>query len=60
MGALVFRSPENGDLNKIKFDMALQTLYNYEETGFLNKLRDEGKLMDSGLLKFENNDVNQH
>ena len=36
--------------------MALQTLYNYEETGFLNKLRDEGKLMDSGLLKFENND----
>ena len=56
MGALVFRSPKNGDLNKIKFDMALQTLYNYEETGFLNKLRDEGKLMDSGLLKFENND----
>ena len=39
MGALVFRSPKNGDLNKIKFDMALQTLYNYEETGFLNKLR---------------------
>ena len=56
MGALVFRSPKNGDLNKIKFDMAMQTLYNYEETGFLNKLRDEGKLMDSGLLKFENND----
>ena len=56
MGALVIRSPKNGDPDKIKFDMALQTLYNYEETGFLNKLRDEGKLMDSGLLKFENND----
>ena len=56
MGALVIRSPKNGHPDKIKFDMALQTLYNYEETGFLNKLRDEGKLMDSGLLKFENND----
>jgi predicted Zn-dependent peptidase len=56
VGALIFRSPKNGDPDKIPFDMAIQTLYNYEETGYLNKITDEGKLMDSDINKIENND----
>ena len=36
--------------------MALETLYNFEETGYLNKLRDEGKLMEAGLFEIGNID----
>ena len=35
--------------------MALETLYNFEETGYLNKLRD-GKLMEAGLFEIGNID----
>ena len=56
LGAIVFRSPREGDKDNLTFEMALETLYNYEETGYLNKLRDEGKLMEAGLFEIGNID----
>ncbi len=56
LGAIVFRSPKQGHEDNLTFEMALETLYNYEETGYLNKLRDEGKLMEAGLFEIGNID----
>ena len=36
--------------------MALQTLYNDEETGFLDKIKDEGLVMEAGLVEVPYND----
>ncbi len=54
LGAIVFRSPRQGDKDNLTFEMALETLYNYEETGYLNKLRDDGELMEAGLFEIGN------
>jgi len=57
VGAMVFRTPENGHPDEIKFDMALQILSNYEKTGFLNKISDEGKIMGTLLMSMPYNDL---
>jgi len=57
VGAMVFRTPENGHPDEIKFDMALQVLSNNEKTGFLNKISDEGKIMGTLLMKMPYNDL---
>ncbi len=56
LGCLAFRSPNTTDEDAIVFNMALQTLYNDEETGFLDKIKDEGLVMEAGLVEVPYND----
>ena len=56
LGGLVYRTPSSGSEEKIAFDLAMQILSNYEETGFFDKLRDNDKLMAAQAIDLSFND----
>lgn len=56
LGCLAFRSPNTTNEDAVVYNMALQTLYNDEETGFLDKITDEGLVMEAGLVEVPYND----
>ena len=56
LGGLVYRTPSSGSEEKIAFDLAMQVLSNYEETGFFDKLRDNDKLMAAQAIDLSFND----
>jgi len=56
IGILSFRTPESGHPDEIKLDLAFQILSNYEMTGFLDKISDEGKIMEAGAMPMAYND----
>ena len=52
IGVMVFRTPKNGHVDKLKIDIASQILSNYDGTGFLDKISDEGEIMMAGTEDF--------
>lgn len=56
VGAMAFRTPENGNPDALKFNLAVQLLSNMEGTGLLDRLADEGEVMGAGLEQLPYND----
>lgn len=56
VGTMSFRAPKNGHPDQTKFNLAMEILSNYQMTGFLDKISDEGKIMGAGIIPLAFND----
>lgn len=56
MGLLGFRTPSNGDPEEIAMKVCNTILYNQNETGLLNKLYIESKLLGTAVISIPYND----
>ena len=55
-GLLGYKTVKKGDKDEIALDVFTRFLYNESETGVLNKLRLDGKIMETGIIPLSYND----
>jgi len=56
LGLLGFRTPPNGDEDEIALKVCNSILFNQNETGFLNKLQIDNKLLATAIISIPYND----